>query len=156
MPAYLTIIHSDPIPRDIDSSLVFLHGNHVLVYLQMPDTAIWLETTDQSLPFGYHGPGNDNRYVLSIYEDEVFIHKTPAYPDCSNSENVLAKVTINTDGSLEADVNILSTGSLFSYKNRLVSMRSHQLREMYKNRWTYLRGLTIDGQSGCSCWKFYI
>ncbi len=144
LPAYYTIIHSHPVPRDIDSTRIFLHGNHVMVYLAMPDTSVWLETTDQSLPFGYHGPGNDNRYVLSIYDDEAFIHKTPAYPDELNAEKVLAKVTVNVDGSLEADVNIRSTGSLFIYKNHLLSMRSHQLDEVYKNRWSYLRGLTIN------------
>jgi hypothetical protein len=144
LPAYYTIIHHNNTPRDIDSSRVFLRGNHVIVYLQLPETAIWLETTNQSLPFGYHGPGNDNRYVLSIYGDEAFIHKTPAYPDELNTEKVEAEVIMNSDGSFGATIKILTTGSLFGRKNNLLSLRSHQLDDMYKRRWSYLGGLIID------------
>jgi hypothetical protein len=144
LPAYYTVIHSHAIPRDIDTSRVFLRGNHVMVYLQLPDTSIWLETTNQSLPFGYHGPGNDNRLVLSIYGDEAFIHKTPAYPDELNTEKVEAEVIMNSDGSFGGTIKILTTGSLFGRKNNLLSLRNHQLDDMYKRRWSYLGGLVID------------
>lgn len=141
--ACYTIVYAGSRPRHIDTTQVTIQGNHIIVYVPLADTAIWLETTGHDIPFGYLGTHSDNRQVLCLTDVGATILKTPAYADTLNKQITFADIDLNADGSFSANINVRSEGTQYGMKSRLTELKSDEKDKFYRKYWNYLQALTF-------------
>ncbi|MBS4062310.1 MAG: DUF3857 domain-containing protein [Bacteroidetes bacterium] len=143
LPATYTIIHSGNYPTDLDTTLVSVQGNHVIVSIPLKDTTIWLETTNRHIPFGYLGDFTDNRAVLSLSEKGTKLDRTPAYADNANKQETVAKVSLDADGMLKASLTCRSSGLQYDDKYYLELQKKDENEKFYQKTWNYLQFLKL-------------
>lgn len=76
--------------------------NHAFLMVPMADDTIWLECTDQQIPFDYLGSFTDDRDVLVIQENGGKIVRTPGYAPEENY--VKSKIDVKLYETGNADV----------------------------------------------------
>ncbi len=74
--------------------------NHVILCVPTPKDTIWLECTNQNIPFGYLGGFTDDRNVVVVTENGGKLARTPAYKIDDNL--LLRKGTINIQANGDA------------------------------------------------------
>jgi len=131
--------------RDIDATFASIQGNHVILNIPNNGSDLWLECTNQSLPFGYIGSFTDNRNALVISENGGSIKKTTVYKDQLNLQTTEAEIEINSEGKISATLEINSTGLQYNDKYFLESYTDKERNNYYyKSKWFYINGLSID------------
>ena len=78
--------------------------NHVILCVPMENDTIWLECTNQSIPFGYLGSTTTNRHVLLVTPDGGILVRTPKYEGSANTMN--RKIIVGLDSTGNASVGI--------------------------------------------------
>lgn len=78
--------------------------NHVILCVPLELDTIWLECTSQSIPFGYIGAGNSDRYALLVKESGGVLVRTPVYRASENRR--LSKSSIRMDPGGNAKVRL--------------------------------------------------
>lgn len=73
--------------------------NHAFIMVPLPTDTIWLECTDQQVPFNYLGTFTDDRDVLVIEDGGGSIVRTPAYDEYSSFTNSVIDVTLDQEGN---------------------------------------------------------
>jgi hypothetical protein len=58
--------------------------NHVILCVPLQQDTLWLECTNQNIPFGYIGAGNSNRFALLVSEEGGMLGRTPTYFSSDN------------------------------------------------------------------------
>jgi hypothetical protein len=82
----------------------FSQFDHVILFVPLKEDTIWLECTNQTIPFGFLGDFTSDRYALVIKENGGDLIKTPVYELNDNFQRTVANVTINSDGNATADI----------------------------------------------------
>lgn len=144
--SYYTIIFAESDgPKQIDPEFASMQGNHAILAIEDRDgNLVWNDCTSQVLPFGFIGDFTDNRYALVIKPEGGEIVKTVHYKDTTNSLHTDAKVFLQADGSIRANLNMVSRG--IQYDNAFRRERkSKRDQEMYykQNYWRYLNNLHL-------------
>ncbi len=75
--------------------------NHIILCVPNKKDSIWLECTNQNIPFGYIGSSNLNRYALLLTEKGGILAKTPNYTAEENSSSATITIEINESGNAE-------------------------------------------------------
>jgi hypothetical protein len=102
--AYYTIIYAGTNAEETDISFPTNHFNHAILCLPLSTDTLWLECTNQHIPFGYIGDFTDDRNALVITEKGGEIIHTRTY---TSAENQLRRNTIiDIDPAGNASVNI--------------------------------------------------
>ena len=73
--------------------------NHVILCVPLEGDTVWLECTSQSIPFGYIGTSNSDRYALLIGEEGGVLARTPPYPSSGNLRVAKSQVEIEESGA---------------------------------------------------------
>jgi transglutaminase-like putative cysteine protease len=84
--------------------------NHVILCAILSGDTIWLECTNQKIPFGYISRNNVGRKALLITEEGGKIVKTPEYPMELNTQVRNACVTIFEDKQAVAEIRTIYSG----------------------------------------------
>jgi len=120
-------------------------GNHVILNIPNGEEDIWLECTNQNIPFGYLGDFTDNRNVLVITPEGGIIKRTPAYLNEGNLQSTTATIQLETDGSLSSDVTIVSEGIQYDGKYELEKQPMSELKKHYKlGVWKYNNNVEVN------------
>lgn len=130
---------------DLENDFASLaQGNHVILNIPNGDDDIWLECTNQNIPFGYLGDFTDNRDVLVITPEGGIIKRTPAYVNEDNLQITTATIQLEADGRLTSDVTIRSKGIPYGDRYYLEKEPLSELKKFYKSRvWPYNNNLEI-------------
>jgi len=108
--------------------------NHIIVCVPFQNDTIWLESTNNKMPFGYIGKGNSNRLALCITENGGKIVHTPRYDITDNFRHTTATIKLNEDGGMECKVHSMNSGvkmdGLIQLKN---TDSKRQQKLMYEN-----------------------
>jgi hypothetical protein len=88
--SFYTKVYAGEQPRDIIAGFPGPQFNHVILAVPLPEDTIWLESTDNTNPFGYVGTFIQNRDVLLVSKDESKLVRTPAL----QKKDVLAAYTM--------------------------------------------------------------
>ena len=122
-------------------------GNHAIVYIPNEHEGIWLDCTSQVHPFGFVGDFTDDRDVLVMMPEGGVIKRTPVYINETNHKKTHAIITLNAEGTVDAEVNITSGG--IEYDRRFYLERSSEKDRIkfYKRDWHYLNNLHITSIS---------
>jgi len=83
--------------------------NHAILFVPLGKDTTWLECTSQTLPAGYVGYDNCNRYALAVDENGGTLVRTPFYGMKENTQIRNIKAVLNENGTL--DINALSSYS---------------------------------------------
>lgn len=85
--------------------------NHAIVCIPKPNDTIWLECTNQTIPFGYLGDFTDNRPVLLIRNNTGILTRTPKYAVNENHSSSLIRIDYSDEGTA-AECSFRFTGLL--------------------------------------------
>lgn len=144
VPAYYTIIYGSRDIQSLDKDFTSMQGNHAILCIPNNNDYIFLECTSQTSPFGYVANFTDNRYALIVKPDGGHIVKTTHYPTVENIQKTTAKLTIDSNGHLSADVVIKSYGIQYAPRERRDHISAKDKDEFYKNYWSNIGNLKIS------------
>jgi hypothetical protein len=103
--------------------------NHVILCIPDKNDTIWLECTDQTIPFGYLGSFTSDRYVLVVTPHGGKIRRTPSYGKNDNVINTLTEISIDGSGDADAKVRLHQTGLCYD----VIKMMSDSKEDVRKN-----------------------
>ena len=142
--SYYTIVYADE-KRDIDKEFSSIQGNHIILNIPNKEKDIWLECTNQTMPFGFLGDFTDDRDVLVVMPEGGVIKRTTRYKDIENFQKTDATVQLRKDGSLTATLKRVSKGLQYDDKQGLISLTEEDLIKRYKsNVWSYNNNLEVN------------
>jgi hypothetical protein len=121
--------------------------NHIILCVPMESDTVWLECTNQKIPFGYIPPGSQNRYALLIKPQGGELVKTPAFNAFENTSISSIKLAIKEIGC--ADFEIVTEYSHSLYNEifpLLIGSEKEQKDELYKNLFSS-KNIEIEGFS---------
>jgi hypothetical protein len=105
--SYATLVNAGENEPDILPGFPSDQFDHVILCVPRGSDTIWLECTNQSMPFGFLGSFTDDRHVLIITPDGGVLARTPVYPGTMNC--LSRKVTIDLDTNGNAAAGVFST-----------------------------------------------
>jgi len=144
LPATYSIVYAGKQQQNIDTTRVAIQGNHAIVSIPLPDTTLWLETTSQTIPFGFLGDFTDNRCVLSLTGSHSFTTFTPQYRSNDNLMQTTAQVQLFDDGGISAKVKMESGRIQFYQRSNLQRAKKEDREKHYQRYWNYLQGLKLN------------
>ena len=126
IPAYFTVINSGENARRIDPDLPQPQFNHVVLTVPLEGDTIWLENTNNLIPYNYVGTYNQNRKALLVNGTESRLIEAPKF----RLEDVLEadryKFKLNEDGVGEVEVSRKLKGKTFQ---KYLSMKDNWSEE---------------------------
>ena len=141
--AYYTVVFSGDSKKNIDEGFASLQGDHVFLNVPLENETIWLECTNQTIPFGFLGDFTDDRDVLVVKPTGGEIEHTPVYDETINTYLANAKIVLNTDGGLNVELKSQSRGLQYYYQSYKERLSPSDLEEKYLNTWNYLNGIKL-------------
>lgn len=143
--SYYTAVYGGRNIRSMENEVVSVQGNHAFLYVPSKERDYWLECTSQTVPFGYQGTFTDDRDVLIIKPDGGEIKHTNIQDDKNSFQRTIANYKINSNGSIEGEVEINSAGIQYDNHYQLEKKPEREINKYYKgNYWSYINNLTID------------
>ena len=120
-------------------------GNHAILNIPNNGKDIWLECTSQTIPFGFLGDFTDDRNVLVMTPEGGVIKRTPAYKNETNLQEINAKIQLEENGSLTANLNRVSKGIQYDNISYYETFTKEELKKRYKsNVWNYNNNLEVS------------
>lgn len=142
IPSYHTLVYAKN-KRDITKDFTSLQGNHMILNVPLKDKELWLECTNQEIPFGFLGDFTDDRDVLVVTPKGGIIKRTPSYKDNSLQETT-ATIALKANGNVTAHIERSSTGVQYNSSYQIEGFTSKELDKYYKERiWDYNNNLEI-------------
>lgn len=107
--------------------------NHVILCVPLHGDTIWLECTNQTIPFGFLGDFTSDRHALLIKDDGGELVRTPVYTMTDNYQNTRARVILATDGNGDVSISRQFGGLQFDNMIRyLYSSPDEQKQWLYE------------------------
>jgi hypothetical protein len=106
--------------------------NHVILYVDLGDGAgIWLENTDQTIPFGHLGSFTEDRHALLVKPGGGELVRTPRSEAHQNQRVLNAQVTLGPSGDATAQLQTRHTGNEQDRIRQQLANRSGRERELW-------------------------
>lgn len=145
VPSYNTILYGDSkVKKNIETDIVSLQGNHMILAIPDGNSYVWLECTSQDVPFGYQANFTDDRKVVVIKPDNAEIITTKKYDNKDNTQTIKGSYNINENGNLSGKVAIVSQGAIYGNKYYLGNSSADQHKKYYKEIWSNISNLKIN------------
>ena len=141
--SYYTIVYAQE-KRNLDKDFSSMQGNHVILNLPNNGKDVWLECTNQEIPFGFLGDFTDDRDVLVIKPEGGEIKRTSSYKNDVNLQSSKATIQLLESGDVTASLERISKGLQYDDKFNLEGYTEEELNKYYKSRdWSYNNNLEI-------------
>jgi hypothetical protein len=112
----------------------FLQFNHVILCVPFKKDTIWLECTNQKIPFGFLGDFTDNRDVLLIDKDGGKFAHTTRYESNDNTRICTSEFRIDSTGTASCVIKTVLHGLQYEIINELLSSNyDEQKKWLYDN-----------------------
>jgi hypothetical protein len=142
--SYFTEIYAGKTKLNMDFDFPVIHGNHVILNIPNNGNDIWLECTNQIMPFGFLGDFTDDRDVLVITPEGAIKKRTPAYLNETNIQTITSEIHLLESGDLKANLIRVSKGIQYDNKFNYETYTEKELINNYKsNVWGYNNNLEI-------------
>jgi hypothetical protein len=122
--SFLTLVNAGEGIEDINTSFVDVQFNHVILCVPLQKDTIWLECTNQTLPFNYLGSFTCNRHALILTPEGGKLVKTPGFKKEQNTIARSGAFFFNTAGTLSARIKTNYSGYYFGSFSRVMSLQS--------------------------------
>jgi hypothetical protein len=117
--------------------------NHAILCLQLAADTLWVECTDQKIPFGYPGTFTDDRQVLVISDAGGKLVRTPRYDAGANRKVRKIEGKLDDAGNLTFSMNTGNTGAFFDDAFVLVRVDAERQKKMTYSTFAF-PGIMID------------
>lgn len=139
-----TVLYAGDSQRNLESDFAAMQGNHAILNIPQENSEdIWLECTNQKLPFGFIGDFTDDRDVLVITPEGGIIKHTKKYTTSENTQYIKGSYNVSNDGDIHVQVHVNSAGIQYDNKYWLETETPRDLDTHYKKRWKYVNGISI-------------
>lgn len=130
IPSYYCVVYAGRLKQNMDPEFASMdQGNHVILALPLGKDTIWLECTNQNIPFGYLGDFTDDRLVLACTPEGGKLLRTPALPTESNLSKRKAVLQVDQTGNITGDVSTTYSGSQYGiHEDIMRKPASEQIR----------------------------
>jgi transglutaminase-like putative cysteine protease len=125
---YYTQVFAGDNNIDFPTDFVADNFNHIIVSIPNGKDTLWLECTNQQMPFGYLGEFTADRKALMITENGGALVNTQRYPEHINTQTRTADVKIEMTGDAKAKVTTTYAGLQFDNGNFLGATADDQKR----------------------------
>lgn len=147
VPSYYTIVHAGRNKRDVTKDFTAMQGNHAILSIPIEDDLIWLECTNQQIPFGFSGDFTDDRDVLVVTPEGGKIVHTKKYDYASNVLKTTADFTLTADGKISGSVLLSSSGLMYDQRYYMEQLSNDNQVSAYKRQWKHLPNLHIENHT---------
>ncbi|NUY82592.1 DUF3857 domain-containing protein [Flavobacterium sp. MAH-1] len=130
VPSHYAIVYGDEDKMDMQQDFVSMQGNHIILAIPNGNDYIWLECTNQKMPFGFLGDFTDDRLALLVKPSGGALVRTDIYSD--NAQNSKGSYVLQADGSIKGDIEIRSGGVQYSGRHHLISDSFDEKNKFYK------------------------
>ena len=144
VPSYYTVVWSGKNIKNIDKSFSMTEGNHAILCVPKNEDYVFLECTSQTNPFGLTAGFTDDRDVLLITPEGGKIVHTNIYNAEDSQQITNADVTIDTQGKINAQVAIKTTGYQYTLHEHISSQPQREQDLYYKEYWSNINNLKIE------------
>jgi hypothetical protein len=121
IPSNYVLVKAGRDGQDILTDFPSQQFNHVILAIPLQNDTIWLECTNQDMPFGYLGSFTNDRHVLMVTDKGGKIVKTPDYPQKLNKKECWAKIDIAEDGAGEAFIRSSYSGLVYDEVSGMIN-----------------------------------
>ena len=118
-------------------------GNHVILAVPYKDQYYWLDSTSQTIPFGFIADFTDDRNVLVITPSGGELQKTKTYAPTENFQQITGEYTIDIRGGISGNVNIKTGGSQYGNHYHISSLENLDIDKYYKGFWSNVNNLKL-------------
>ncbi len=108
--------------------------NHAILCVPMKSDTVWLECTDQLIPFGFLGTFTDDRKVLLISDAGGTVVKTKEYTLTDNAQIRRATVRIDNMGNAESSISTDYRGIKYDGMVGVLRMDDFDKKKSIKDR----------------------
>ncbi len=140
-------VHVEAGSRKVDFDPEFpdlIQGNHAILAVPYKGEYYWVDSTSQTIPFGYLGTFTDDRKVLVIKPEGGEIVTTQAYLNEDNLKETYGKCILEKDGTISGDLVISTTGAQYRRHYWLQEEDSEEIDEHYKKFWSHINNLSLE------------
>ncbi|MGV6830733.1 MAG: DUF3857 domain-containing protein [bacterium] len=143
VPSNYVRIYGSRTPKSVHDDFVTFAGqtNHAILQLPTDDGPIWLECTDQQVPFGHIANFTDDRNAFVITPQGGKIERTTVYTENDNVIALKADITINDEGGFDAVLSSEAKGSFYGLRNQIKDLDTKDRLEYYRNKWDHLNDI---------------
>jgi hypothetical protein len=142
--SYYTVVYADE-KRNLDENFASIQGNHVILNIPNQNKDIWLECTNQTMPFGFLGDFTDDRDVLVVTPEGGIIKRTDSYKDEKSLQNISGEIELTLEGDVKANLKRVSKGTQYDDKSYYDTFTEEELIKNYKSRvWSYNNNLEVN------------
>lgn len=118
--SYYTVVNAGRLKEDMVKDFASISdGNHIILCLPFPNDTIWLECTNQQIPFGYLGDFTDDRVVLVCTPQGGKLMRTSKLSSEANKQYRTGKFKINDNGDLTGSITTIFEGSQYDNHEKL-------------------------------------
>ena len=131
--SYYTLVRAGKNISSIISDFPSNQFNHAILCMPIDNDTIWLECTNQRIPFGYIGASTDDRNVVIVNSEGGNLAKTKIYSHNDNQQNSNIDVQIDNYGNA---ISYTSTDykGIFYDKQLYISLSDeHNQKQMIRN-----------------------
>jgi transglutaminase-like putative cysteine protease len=114
--AYCAWVLAGPNPEKTNVSFPRDHFNHVIVCVPLKNDTLWLECTNQHMPFNFLGDFTDDRDALVIIEEGGKLMHTHCYSARDNTMQRNAALILDPSGNATLITKSCSSGLLYEDK----------------------------------------
>ncbi|WP_168796670.1 DUF3857 domain-containing transglutaminase family protein [Cognatitamlana onchidii] len=137
------VLYAGESQRSFEKDFAAMMGNHVILNVPLENQDIWLECTNQKVPFGFIGDFTDDRDVLVVSPEGGKIIHTKKYEAEESIQYIQGSYNVSSEGRIDAKVKVKSNGIQYNSKYPLESETERDLDTYYKNRWGYINRMSI-------------
>tara|TARA_B110000046_G_scaffold186037_1_gene231684 strand:+ start:3767 stop:5680 length:1914 start_codon:yes stop_codon:yes gene_type:complete len=120
-------------------------GNHVILNIPNDKEDVWLECTNQTMPFGFLGDFTDDRDALVMTSDGGVLKHTTSYRNEQNLQTLVATIVLDEKGNINSLIKRVSKGLQYDDKYNYEDLTEEELIKNYKsNVWSYNNNLEVN------------
>ena len=141
--SYYTVIYASR-RRNIDNKLAAMQGNHAILMVPTKKDTIWLECTNQKVPFGHLGKFTDDRDALVITSEGGKIIHTKSYTNTESKQIISASYHLDKNGNISAKTKIESSGIQYDNHYEIEDLDTKEKNTYYKDFFSDIQNMKIE------------
>jgi len=144
--SFPVLIHGGSRPPELLTGFPSNQFNHVILYVDQGDgEGIWLENTDQTIPFGHLGNFTEGRHALLVRPEGGELVRTPTSEATQNQRVLSARVALSPLGDATAQVQTRHTGNEQDEIRQPLANRSGRERDLWLHEYIDVPNFEIVG-----------
>ncbi len=118
--------------------------NHVILCVPLNNDTVWLECTNQKIPFGFIGIDSQNRYALLIKPGGGELVKTPSLGATLNTRISNINLIINEQGDADFNIKTQFNNNLYSEILELMNYSESEQKRVLLKTLSLLNTITLE------------